>query len=40
MSLIAQSFGGGMVLGVVLFFVCAYLGWIDKILISADRWFR
>jgi|GEM_PF-2041886 hypothetical protein len=40
MSLIAQSFGTGIILGILLFFVCAHLGWIDKLLISVDRWFR
>jgi hypothetical protein len=40
MSVIAQSFCGGLILGIILFFVCAQLGWIDKILNSADRWFR
>jgi predicted RND superfamily exporter protein len=40
MSVIAQSFGIGIMLGIILFFVCAYFGWIDKLLISVDRWFR
>ena len=40
MSHIAQAFGVGMIIGICIFFVCAYLGWIDKLLVSADRWFN
>ena len=39
MSIIAQYFAIGMLLGIGIFFLCAYLGWIDKLIVSADRWF-
>ena len=40
MSGIAQALGIGFLLGIVLFFICAWLGWIDKLIVSMDKWFR
>jgi hypothetical protein len=40
MSSIAQSFGIGIVLGIILFFVLLHLGWIDKMIASIDSRFK
>ncbi len=40
MSATAQAFGIGMVLGIVLFFVMVWLGWIDKFLHSIEKRFK
>jgi predicted RND superfamily exporter protein len=40
MSPIAQAFGIGMILGIILFFVLAGFGLIDKLIASIDKWFR
>jgi len=40
MNTLAQSFAIGIILGLVLFFAFARLGWIDRFLLSMDRWFR
>lgn len=40
MNPIAQAFGIGIVLGIILFFVLARAGLIDKWLASMDKWFR
>lgn len=40
MNPIAQAFGIGILIGIVLFFILARLGLIDKFLISVDKWFK
>ena len=40
MSPIAQAFGIGMILGIVLFFVLAGFGVIDKLIVSMNKWFK
>ena len=40
MSATAQAFGIGMILGIVMFFVMVWLGWIDKLLHSIERRFK
>jgi putative effector of murein hydrolase LrgA (UPF0299 family) len=40
MNPIAEAFGIGTIIGIVLFFVFLQLGWIDKIINSIDRRFK
>lgn len=40
MNAMAQAFGIGTILGIVLFFVLARFGVIDKLLVSIERWFK
>lgn len=40
MNPIAQAFGIGIVLGIILFFILARAGLIDKLLVSMDKWFK
>ena len=40
MNTIAEAFGIGSIIGIVLFFVFLYLGWIDKLIKSIDRRFK
>jgi len=40
MSPIAQAFGIGILLGIVLFFILAGFGLIDKLLVKIDGWFK
>ncbi len=40
MNLIAQAFGIGIIIGIILFFVFVRLGWIDKLIESIEKWFR
>lgn len=40
MSAMAQAVGIGFILGIVIFFICARIGWIDKLIASMDKWFR
>jgi len=37
MSYLAKVFGIGMLLGAALFFVLAYLGWIDRFISWLDK---
>lgn len=36
----AQAFGIGIILGVILFFILARAGLIDKLLASMNKWFK
>jgi predicted RND superfamily exporter protein len=40
MNPIAQAFGIGIIIGIILFFILARIGLIDKFLKSIDKWFR
>jgi hypothetical protein len=40
MNPIAEAFGIGTILGIVLFFVFLQLGWIDKFINSIDKRFK
>lgn len=40
MNPIAQAFGIGIILGIILFFILARIGLIDKFLVSLDKWFK
>lgn len=40
MNPIAQGLGIGIISGLVLFFVCARLGYIEKLMDMMDRWFK
>jgi ABC-type nitrate/sulfonate/bicarbonate transport system permease component len=40
MNTIAEAFGIGTIIGIVLFFVMVRLGWIDKLIDSIDKRFR
>ena len=40
MNPIAEAFGIGTIIGIILFFVMVRLGWIDKLIRSIDKRFR
>ena len=40
MSGMAQAFGIGTIIGIILFFVLARFGLIDRLLISIERMFK
>lgn len=40
MSQTAQALGIGTIIGIVLFFVMAAFGLIDKLIISMEKWFK
>lgn len=40
MNTVAEAFGIGTIIGIILFFVMLRLGWIDKLIQSIDRRFR
>jgi predicted RND superfamily exporter protein len=40
MNPVAQAFGIGIILGIILFFILARVGLIDKLLVSIDKWFK
>lgn len=39
MNPVAQAFATGIILGLLLFFVLAYLGLIDRLIKSMEHWF-
>ncbi|ADE12105.1 hypothetical protein [Sideroxydans lithotrophicus] len=40
MNATAQAFGIGIILGIIVFFILAKFGVIDKLLVSMDKWFK
>lgn len=40
MNTIAEAFGIGTIIGIILFFVFVRLGWIDKLVKSIEKRFR
>lgn len=40
MNQTAQALGIGTIIGIILFFVLAAFGLIDKLIASMERWFR
>jgi hypothetical protein len=40
MNPIAEAFGIGIIIGIVLFFVSVYFGWIDKLINAIDKRFK
>jgi len=40
MSTIAEAFGIGTIIGIILFFVSVRLGWIDKLISSIEKRFK
>jgi len=40
MNTIAEAFGIGAIIGIILFFLFVYLGWIDKLIQSIEKRFK
>jgi hypothetical protein len=40
MNPIAEAFGIGTIIGIVMFFVFVYIGWIDKLINSINKRFK
>ena len=40
MNPIAQAFGIGIIIGIILFFVCIRFGWIDKFFAAIEKKFK
>jgi hypothetical protein len=40
MNPVAEAFAIGTIIGIVLFFVFVYIGWIDKLIKSIDKRFK
>jgi hypothetical protein len=37
MTGLAQALGAGVIVGIILFFILAYFGWIDKLIRWIDK---
>lgn len=38
MNEIAQAFEVGVAYGIVLFFMCAHFGYLEKLLVAMEKW--